>query len=449
MIKPDNFVVVYMGNPTVEKPVTHMYSRSIYTVVMEDGTVELPEIRPDRSGKHLVVFEVKGKRYHFVLDVLPILKLNLYAGKEDEKKLVGPKPLVRRRKMKKVYIGLGLGLILLAVVALATYANSVNRSPDATFPHSPELNHTDYWGENCRKYESGFDGDVGHMPAGYTLLVLKAGRSHFVWYNPAAGDYGTPTYQDISHSIVCRGEVDPPGEWCGRCSNVFDGWVTWFDPDGGCDDNWYNQRTEYPGDPRCYEECSKTTGWILVDEKEVTKPNGNVILKYFYEKYDKYNSEAVCDTMVAIDRIPYEVCSGETFTVYGDWSEWFYKDGKEHRTRTVTVYDAVREEICNQYVETDSRCKDLFRMWLLWDANGRECYIISGTHPSVERQQTLCFPCSGIPFTSVKSWSGMVDSCDNWELDKYRGFERLYGEDLLNVWKKHKGEVPRCNVECE
>lgn len=94
-------------------------------------------------------------------------------------------------------------------------------------------------------------------------------------------------------------------------------------------------------------------------------------------------------------------------------------------------------------------CDPLFRMWLLWDENGRECYIISSDHPSVERQATLCFPCSGIPFTSVKSWSGMVDSCDNWELDKYRGFERLYGEDLLNVWKKHLGEAPRCNVECQ
>jgi len=206
---------------------------------------------------------------------------------------------------------------------------------------------------------------------------------------------------------------------------------------------------EIPEPP--YETCDETTDWVLVNTEEVTKPNGNVVIKYFYEKYDERDQEAVCDSMVAVDRIPYDVCAigGETYEVAGPWSEWVYKDGKEHRSRTITVYDAVRDEICTTYTETESRCKDLFRMWLLWDEMGRECYIISETHPSVDRQKVLCFPCAEDEFVSVRSWSGMVDSCDNWELDKYRGFERLHGQDLRDVWQRHLNNGPRCNVDCK
>ena len=109
--------------------------------------------------------------------------------------------------------GLVSAVIVMLALVLVTVAFAdpiINRTPDATYPHSSDLNHPEYWGENCQKYEEGFDGDVATMPPGYSLLVLKAGQSNFVWFNPADGLYGTPSFQDISHSIVCRGDIPIP-----------------------------------------------------------------------------------------------------------------------------------------------------------------------------------------------------------------------------------------------
>ena len=47
-------------------------------------------------------------------------------------------------------------------------------------------------------------------------------------------------------------------EQCGRCSNKFVGWVTWVDRDGGCNDDFYNERVEYPyniGAPEDADNC--------------------------------------------------------------------------------------------------------------------------------------------------------------------------------------------------
>ena len=51
----------------------------------------------------------------------------------------------------------------------------------------------------------------------------------------------------------------PEGEQCGRCSNVFEGYVEWFDRDGGCDGDWYNERVEYLGDERCVVPTEEPT----------------------------------------------------------------------------------------------------------------------------------------------------------------------------------------------
>lgn len=73
------------------------------------------------------------------------------------------------------------------------------------------------------------------------------------------GDWveGTPAVYETQCETVCACVDDPPpipqGEWCGRCSNKFEGWVTWYDRNGGCDGDYYNQRTEYPGDERCVD----------------------------------------------------------------------------------------------------------------------------------------------------------------------------------------------------
>lgn len=58
---------------------------------------------------------------------------------------------------------------------------------------------------------------------------------------------------------------------CGRCSNVFVGWVEWVDRDGGCDDDWYNEREEFPYDNRCYDECSE--GNLVSEGKVYTNPH--------------------------------------------------------------------------------------------------------------------------------------------------------------------------------
>jgi hypothetical protein len=415
-------------------------------------------------------------------------------------------------KWSKALLVLGVAvLLLIPSIAMAT---TINRSPDATFPHSSALNHPSYWGENCRKYESGFYGDYAYLPSGYTLLVLKSAQSHFVWYNPPGGFYGTPTEQDISHSIACRGEEvyepcsetitavdrqfspwsawqhDDPNqqfvrtrtvtiskqtldarntelvcdesnrsfeqtqtkpyenEQCGRCSNVFVGWVEWVDRDGGCDNDFYNQRVEYPFDERCYGVCEETKEIPGLISAPRPNDQGDLVSCQAFRTVDA-NTGAFCSVRTECE-VTYEACSADTYAEYGPWSEWVYNEGKEHRSRTVKVYDATTKVLCSEYVETDSRCKDLFRMWLLWDENGRECYIVSDLgHPSVGRQKTLCFPCSGVDFVSIKSWSGMVDSCDNWELDEYRSFERLHGQDLRDVWQRHKDNGPRCDVECE
>jgi hypothetical protein len=116
--------------------------------------------------------------------------------------------------MKK--LGIAILVVILAGLIGTTMAiaSTENRTPDATIPQNSLLNEASYWGEGCIKYDDDVweprATNIGYMPAGYSLLVLKAGQFNFVWYNPAEGNYGTPTLQNISHSIVCRGEVHEP-----------------------------------------------------------------------------------------------------------------------------------------------------------------------------------------------------------------------------------------------
>lgn len=45
--------------------------------------------------------------------------------------------------------------------------------------------------------------------------------------------------------LVYADKVQAQGQWCARCSNIKPcTYVTWYDRDGGCDDDWFNQRTE-------------------------------------------------------------------------------------------------------------------------------------------------------------------------------------------------------------
>ncbi len=87
----------------------------------------------------------------------------------------------------------------------------------------------------------------------------------------------TPDLRDPDHicDTTSGEETDTKSyenEQCGRCSNVFVGWVEWVDRNGGgCDDDWYNEREEFPYDERCYDECSE--GNIVSEGKVYTNPH--------------------------------------------------------------------------------------------------------------------------------------------------------------------------------
>ena len=112
--------------------------------------------------------------------------------------------------MRKFWKVVMVTVALLLVAVTTASAVSVNRSPDATLPHSPELNQADYWGDQCTKVEWDGEADAGFFSFPHTLIVIKSGQWNFVWYNTVSGWYGTPTFQGVSHFIYCDGEVPTP-----------------------------------------------------------------------------------------------------------------------------------------------------------------------------------------------------------------------------------------------
>jgi len=218
----------------------------------------------------------------------------------------------------------------------------------------------------------------------------------------------------------------------------------------------------------CYELCSQQIGpvygpwseWVLVGD--TWERSRSVTF------YDAYNQQYVCSSDVEYEYRPanqgctdlvaenynpeaeyddgsciyYEACS-ETIIVFEDWSKW-ESDGMgegQSRTRLFTVYDARdRETVCDQYTDREHQCKKLFIMWLLEgshpNASGPlQCYIVSPTHPSVDRYQRLCFPCTYPNWIASRAVAGWVDNCDNWSLDD----ERLY-------WRKPLAELLAMNA---
>lgn len=89
-----------------------------------------------------------------------------------------------------------------------------------------------------------------------------------------------------------------------------------------------------------------------------------------------------------------------------------------------------------------SKGRNLFKMWLLMRGD-EGCILLSETHPSVERQQTLCFPTSDPDWTADRvACVGYVTSEDYWPCDSF-GFSRLplrseSGPNLMKVWHRHK-----------
>ena len=85
----------------------------------------------------------------------------------------------------------------------------VDRTPDERAVATNKENKTRYWeklyGGTCYKYEVGDDyGSVWEITGGDpSALILKSGRTNDVWNTPDPGYYGTVSFKDISHAIVC------------------------------------------------------------------------------------------------------------------------------------------------------------------------------------------------------------------------------------------------------
>lgn len=140
--------------------------------------------------------------------------------------------------MKKLGTLLVVLMISLMIVGTA-YAVFVNRTPDATIPHSPELNQASYWGDNCFKNEGPFidpDPSVITLGSPHSVVVLKSATNNFVWFDTVPGKYGTPTEQDVSHLIYCNAEVYEPcsvtvpgekefGDWYEITDQIWNDWI--------------------------------------------------------------------------------------------------------------------------------------------------------------------------------------------------------------------------------
>lgn len=103
-----------------------------------------------------------------------------------------------------------------------------------------------------------------------------------------------------------------------------------------------------------YKTCDQTTEWVLVGTSEETKPNGVVVKKYSYEKYDARDQETVCDTMVAVERIPYEACSTVTDWVAQTPTQRQLPNGDIITSTVFLKFDAVDQEtVCARRVLLD------------------------------------------------------------------------------------------------
>ncbi len=200
------------------------------------------------------------------------------------------------------------------------------------------------------------------------------------------------------------------------------------DPITGCMDELaynFNQDAEVDDDSCVYDVCPNIEGLQeVVPEGKIKLDNGKCVTPI---KPDDY-----CQNMEGLQQDPNEYIREEA-------------DGGGYNCFARCEYDpeirADNEELCvppsrPTPVPTKEKktCDSVLRMWLLWDQFGRECYIISDTHPGVDSQQRLCkWDCDDRPFVAIRAWSGVVDSCDVWELDEYARYPRLGVDDLKKI----------------
>ena len=170
-------------------------------------------------------------------------------------------------------------------------------------------------------------------PSGTTFNLFWAGvllKGQLIGVGSSIDDY--------NGTYICEPEPEPAQ--CGRCSNVFVGWVEWVDRDGGCDDDFYNERVEFPFDDRCYTNCqgelTKTAGL-----SSAPRDNGEgqwITCTSF--RYSDINTGAFCFAESECT-VVYEHCD-VTEAIEGDWSDWYFDPvtGLMRRDRTITDVDS-------------------------------------------------------------------------------------------------------------
>jgi len=252
------------------------------------------------------------------------------------------------------------------------------------------------------------------------------------WIGGIGGGYGEPVLQDGSYIHLWTeskvdevwGEYSEPlncrqSEQCGRCSTqVTSTYVTWFDRDGGCDDDYNNERVEYPYHKDCYQLCSETVAkdkdwgvwlfdgpavwnaWVDNGDGTFTKTGTRPIAKDWTQDFvDKYNEEHVCKTEdgTIYANSPLEETKKGSVEVYTNatckkaWAhyEYFDPDGvfvskdpnvrffweKPFELESATLLGVLISEPdkCLPEPEVCGRCSTQFVGWVTWVDRGGDC----------------------------------------------------------------------------
>lgn len=268
--------------------------------------------------------------------------------------------------MKKFVVVLALIFLFVLMMTVGSTVQAGGRPPDFSEPATSEANNPSYWEDrygfpegSCHKkdnFQPDPDGGSVTLSFSHRLIVVKAAGFNYVWEFTAPGTYYTGEKHDESHTIWCDVPSPPEGEKCGRCSNAFVGWVEWYDRDGGCDDDFYNERVEYPYDERCYENCQEgntekvqtsDSGWYNVGPPygfgDWVEEEGSLCIYGFLDQerdlagniVDK-NSGVFCDpySQKLTQTVEAKHCEDECSEDYTEWlpkvfGDWYPVNGPE------------------------------------------------------------------------------------------------------------------------
>lgn len=159
--------------------------------------------------------------------------------------------------MKPTKLLLYLPLILMLALAIVAMGNAHS---EAEKPECPE-GYITIEEAQCTNQETKYTPDEDDQcPAGYEYCEDCNG------------------WEDGCKKTICTQWSDPicepeqQGEQCGRCSNKGPFWVEWYDRDGGCDDDYNNERVEFPpedGVCGAVFGCTDDSAWNFDPEANV------------------------------------------------------------------------------------------------------------------------------------------------------------------------------------